>query len=359
MVVTFSALALVLWRLRPESRDIGLWLGIAVGAFLLTFFATMLNAARSGSTGEVSSIFVARYFVATLAAISGAVGITVVSALAGYDTLRRLASVGTCARVDLLQPDCEPASFERGRTGARWTSLRPTATQRAPRTPAHEPYAGGCSARAATAFSFALGIPTSVLLLRHLGVDGFAHYATVVALLGIVSGITDAGLTAVGSRELALREPGAERERLLRTILGLRLVVTPIGVALAVAFAPRRRILPDARPRDARRRHRRRCRRGAVDAPDAASRRAEVRTRDGDRRPASGAHAGRCRDPRCRGRRALRDARRAGAGRDLHAARRDRAHVASRSRVAPSRAPARFDAAFARRFRSRSRSRWA
>ena len=95
---------------------------------------------------------------------------------------------------------------------------------------------GGMLRTVGYGFSFALGIPTSVLLLRHLGVDGFAHYATVVALLGIVSGITDAGLTAVGSRELALREPGAERDRLLRTILGLRLVITPIGVALAVAF---------------------------------------------------------------------------------------------------------------------------
>ena len=32
----------------------------------------------------------------------------------------------------------------------RRTPPRPTATQRAPRTPAHEPYAGGCSARSAT-----------------------------------------------------------------------------------------------------------------------------------------------------------------------------------------------------------------
>ncbi len=96
---------------------------------------------------------------------------------------------------------------------------------------------GGILRTAGYGFGFALGIPTSVLLLRHLGVDGFARYATVVALLGIVSGITDAGLTAVGSRELALRPPGPERDRLLETILGLRLIVTPLGVLLAVAFA--------------------------------------------------------------------------------------------------------------------------
>ena len=48
-----------------------------------------------------------------------------------------------------------------------------------------------------------LGAGTSVLLLRHLGVEDFGRYGVVIALLGIVSGVTDAGLTAVGSRELA------------------------------------------------------------------------------------------------------------------------------------------------------------
>jgi O-antigen/teichoic acid export membrane protein len=96
---------------------------------------------------------------------------------------------------------------------------------------------GGMLRTAGYGFGFFLGIPTSVLLLRHLGVDEFARYATVVALLGIVSGITDAGLTAVGSRELALRPRGPERDELLATILGIRLIVTPIGVAFAVLFA--------------------------------------------------------------------------------------------------------------------------
>ncbi len=96
---------------------------------------------------------------------------------------------------------------------------------------------GGMLRTAGYGFGFFVGIPTSVLLLRHLGVDDFARYATIVALLGIVGGITDAGLTAVGARELALRARGPERDRLLATILGLRLIVTPIGVVFAVLFA--------------------------------------------------------------------------------------------------------------------------
>jgi O-antigen/teichoic acid export membrane protein len=81
-----------------------------------------------------------------------------------------------------------------------------------------------------------LAAGTSVLLLRYLGVVDFGRYATVAALLGIVSGITDAGLTAVGARELSVRAP-ADRAVVLRNIVALRLIVTPIGVLAAALFA--------------------------------------------------------------------------------------------------------------------------
>lgn len=82
-----------------------------------------------------------------------------------------------------------------------------------------------------------LGAATSVFLLRGLGVENFGRYATVAALLGIVAIVTDAGLTAVGARELALRPRGERRVELLGTLLGLRIVLTAAGVALAVLFA--------------------------------------------------------------------------------------------------------------------------
>jgi O-antigen/teichoic acid export membrane protein len=82
-----------------------------------------------------------------------------------------------------------------------------------------------------------LGAAAAVLLLRHLGVVDFGRYTTVMALVAIVSGITDAGLTIVGSRELAVRRAGADRERLTANIVGIRLVLTPLGVLAAVAFA--------------------------------------------------------------------------------------------------------------------------
>jgi O-antigen/teichoic acid export membrane protein len=82
-----------------------------------------------------------------------------------------------------------------------------------------------------------LAAATSVLLLRHLGVEDVGRYGVVVALLGIVSSVTDAGLTAVGARELAVRRGGAERDELLGALVSLRVALTAAGVLLATAFA--------------------------------------------------------------------------------------------------------------------------
>ena len=76
----------------------------------------------------------------------------------------------------------------------------------------------------------------SVFLLRYLGVVDFGRFATIMSLVVIVSGITDAGLTAVGARDLPLR-PRDEQPRLLANLLGLRLLLTPLGVLGATAFA--------------------------------------------------------------------------------------------------------------------------
>lgn len=76
----------------------------------------------------------------------------------------------------------------------------------------------------------------AVLLLRYLGVDEFGRYGTVMALVAIVQGVTDAGLTMTGTREMSLVH-GEERRRLLAHVLGLRIVLTGVGVVCAVIFA--------------------------------------------------------------------------------------------------------------------------
>ena len=84
--------------------------------------------------------------------------------------------------------------------------------------------------------STALGLATAVLLLRHLGVNDFGRYATVTAVLGIVAGITDAGLTAVGGREISVARTAVERVHILNNLLFLRVIGSSLGVAAAVGF---------------------------------------------------------------------------------------------------------------------------
>ncbi|HEX5147210.1 MAG TPA: oligosaccharide flippase family protein, partial [Conexibacter sp.] len=76
----------------------------------------------------------------------------------------------------------------------------------------------------------------SIPLLRHLGVVRFGQYATVVAIVTVVQGVTDAGLTLVGQREY-VHADAARRRTLLADLVGIRLVLTPLGVALGVLFA--------------------------------------------------------------------------------------------------------------------------
>jgi O-antigen/teichoic acid export membrane protein len=81
-----------------------------------------------------------------------------------------------------------------------------------------------------------LGAATAALLLRYLDVEDFGVYATVGALLGIVGGVTDAGLTAVGGREMSVASTREDRDVLLHNLLALRIVATTVGVTGAVGF---------------------------------------------------------------------------------------------------------------------------
>lgn len=81
-----------------------------------------------------------------------------------------------------------------------------------------------------------LSVVSAALLLRHLGVAQTGSYVTVLALSAVVAGLTDLGLSALGARELTIRS-GAERTYAMRTLLGMRVLATSLGVVCAVAFA--------------------------------------------------------------------------------------------------------------------------
>jgi len=81
-----------------------------------------------------------------------------------------------------------------------------------------------------------LSVLSAAVLTRHLGVVRFGQYTTVISLVTVVSAITDAGMSTIGAREFAVRD-GAERDALMRDLLGLRMMLTTIGVLLVAGFA--------------------------------------------------------------------------------------------------------------------------
>jgi O-antigen/teichoic acid export membrane protein len=95
--------------------------------------------------------------------------------------------------------------------------------------------------------AFAAGLACSLgatpLAVHHLGPVRWGQYATVSALMFVVAAITEGGLGQMGVKELSVGEPAA-RERFMRDLLGLRIVLTLTGAlgallfSLAVGYAP-------------------------------------------------------------------------------------------------------------------------
>jgi O-antigen/teichoic acid export membrane protein len=82
----------------------------------------------------------------------------------------------------------------------------------------------------------AAAVISSALLLRHLGVVATGEYVTVLSLVAVTGGMTEAGLAAIGVRELSTLAPTAA-SGFFRSLSGLRLVCISVGVLLALAYA--------------------------------------------------------------------------------------------------------------------------
>src|SRR5947209_6095139 len=81
-----------------------------------------------------------------------------------------------------------------------------------------------------------LSVGSASLLVRHLGVVDFGHYATVMSLITVCAGVSDLGISAIGVRDYSSRT-GADRDRLMRNLLGVRIAATSLGVLVATLFA--------------------------------------------------------------------------------------------------------------------------
>ncbi|MGH3079749.1 MAG: flippase [Gaiellaceae bacterium] len=95
---------------------------------------------------------------------------------------------------------------------------------------------GGMLRLGGYAASVAVSLVSVPVLARHLGVEDFGRYVTVLSLITIASMVSDVGLTLVGLREYAVRDH-AGRVRLVRNLVGLRTLVSSIGAVGATVFA--------------------------------------------------------------------------------------------------------------------------
>ena len=84
--------------------------------------------------------------------------------------------------------------------------------------------------------SILLSLISARVLITHLGFSKFGRYTLVLALVTIVSGFTEGGLNSVVMREFTTLS-GERRREMMASAIGIRLVLTVVGVALAVGFA--------------------------------------------------------------------------------------------------------------------------
>lgn len=96
---------------------------------------------------------------------------------------------------------------------------------------------GGILRTASFAVSLLIGLASAPLLVRHLGSVEFGRYSTVVALIAVVVGLTEGGVATVALRELSATRDDEQRRRLMSDLLGLRIVLSAAGIALAVGFS--------------------------------------------------------------------------------------------------------------------------
>ena len=95
---------------------------------------------------------------------------------------------------------------------------------------------GGAMRTGAYVGGLLLGLASTPFVVRHLGVVDFGRYATVSSLIFIVTALTEGGLAALGMREYATLDAQG-RARLIRDLLGLRVLLTFVATFLAVGFA--------------------------------------------------------------------------------------------------------------------------
>jgi O-antigen/teichoic acid export membrane protein len=72
-------------------------------------------------------------------------------------------------------------------------------------------------------------------MTRGLGVDDFGLFVTASSAVMIIAGVSEAGLSGIGTREYVVADPGTRR-RMLANLLGLRIALTVTGLVVGCAI---------------------------------------------------------------------------------------------------------------------------
>ncbi|HZS31245.1 MAG TPA: oligosaccharide flippase family protein [Gaiellaceae bacterium] len=83
----------------------------------------------------------------------------------------------------------------------------------------------------------AVGIVSTIVLLRYLGAGDYGRYATVISIAAVTGALADAGVAVVSQRDFATLRGEAERRELQAHVAGLRIVLAPAAAVIAVTFA--------------------------------------------------------------------------------------------------------------------------
>lgn len=94
---------------------------------------------------------------------------------------------------------------------------------------------GGAIRAAGWGLGALLSLVSIPLLVRHLGVADFGRYVAVLAVVNIAALASDLGLAGLALREWSAAD-AADRPRVMRTLLGLRIAVATAGAVAAIAF---------------------------------------------------------------------------------------------------------------------------
>jgi O-antigen/teichoic acid export membrane protein len=81
-----------------------------------------------------------------------------------------------------------------------------------------------------------VAVGSTAVVSRHLGTEQFGSFATVMSLSAIALLVTDFGLATLGVREYVDRT-GAERDHVMRVLIGLRMGLMALGAAGMLVFA--------------------------------------------------------------------------------------------------------------------------